>query len=750
MLKFICPFLILFALSIDLLAQPKEVPYNHVLSNDELIECLKSTDFPELETVKRIWNDGHKAEALDELAAYFKEQFASRYFFSWKNFDYRFKEYNTMYSGRQESHAKEAALHMELYPAFTTWKIGFRNLKGQAVTSYPYRHLARQHKAPSIALTYFYSGDKTYLNYIPEQARSLNLAFNRNEYELIEDGNGAYEAYRAGNRMFNWLQAHQFLLASPYYSTTQQLEMLRTFVHTAAQLNHFNDRYVEGNHQTRGMSALAMLSILLPEFQGAEKWRERAFKRLQEHLEKEIYPDGFQFERTVHYHIDDIENYFYPWQLARINGVQLDSIWDNRMRGLFDVLLKIAMPNKKAPVLQDDTDSPWAEFNEIDETMALGTVLFGEPSYRYFASSKVASEYYWFLKSDQLKQLKTAKKHTPETGSCCLPYSGYYVMRNGWDEDDSYLIVSAGITPEKPDHQHGDMLGIQAYANENILLPNYQVRYYLSDLQEFKNSWTKSVALVDSIPHGRRWKGNKGGSGFGKFSQLPVPDVLAWTTSEDFDFFAGSHNGYEDLGVRSYRSVCFVKDEFWLVRDHFEAQTGTHSSQQVWQGHYDIEGLGQHVRSVFPNGAGLEIVQLGSLADTIVKASARSKGRVVFSKQWSGSTNWYTLLFPFEDFDERLTIDNYEAFKLDDWRFSSQNNIPESLATDAAGLLYRDGHYLFLDATHFTVGGILLQASRAGDWRVTQQKGKVEVQNCGFEPTELNGFYLKPGETISF
>ncbi len=54
-------------------------------------------------------------------------------------------------------------------------------------------------------------------------------------------------------------------------------------------------------------------------------------------------------------------------------------------------------------------------------------------------------------------------------------------MREGWKPDDKMMIVSAGLDGEKPDHQHGDMLGIQAMANGKIILPNYQVRYSLED-----------------------------------------------------------------------------------------------------------------------------------------------------------------------------------------------------------------------------------------------------------------------------
>ncbi|QKG79462.1 heparinase II/III family protein [Tenuifilum thalassicum] len=723
----------------------------HVPSNNELIGLLNLELYPELKPIANEFAKGNEDKALKDLADYFKERFSERYFFSWKNFDQRFKEYNSLYSGREKFHAKKAAQHMDLYPAYTQWKIGFENLKGETVKSYPYRHLTRQHSAPSIALMYHYSGDVKFLNYIPEQARSLNVAFNRNEYETIKDGNGAFEAYRAGNRMFNWLMAHQILLASESYTTEQQIEMIRTFVHTANQLYIHNKKYREGNHQTRGMSALAMLSILLPEFKGAEQWQKRAFDFLEEHLEKEVYLDGFQFERTVHYHVDDIDNYFYPWQLAKLNGVQLNPIWDQRVPAMFDVLLKIALPNKKCPVLQDDTDKPLAEFNQIDDVMALGVALFGEPQYKYFASSKISSNYYWFLRSDQIDRLTKTGKKKPQVESCSLPNVGYYVMRNGWSKKSSYAIISAGLTPEKPDHQHGDMLGIQVYANENVLLPNYQVRYYQNDLPQFKNSWTKNVALADSIPQGNNWKGNKGSSGFGKYLTLPKPKVIAWKSNNEFDLFIGSHNGYVENGIETYRTVFFFKKGgFWFVDDYFVAIEGTHSTQQVWQGHYDMVNNSRHIQSIFPNGSGLEIIQLGSDSLNIVKGSARSKGRLIFSKNFIGQTNWNTLLLPFNSFDNQLSVKSYDSFKYNGWSILQGEKQPKKIKTDARVTISKSNRYLLINATFAQLDDLKIDLNTAANIWVSNTDNSVQLTNCSVKTIKVNGIQAEPGETLTF
>lgn len=753
MLKFLILFL-LFLLPIVISAQLKAVPYDHVLSDEELIQLIDNKNI-ELIKIQNTYSAGNKEQALKELCVYFKETFAKSYFFSWKNFESRFTEYNSNYSGRNNYHKNKALEHLELYPPQTNWKLPFKNLKNKEVSAYEYRHLTRQHKAGDISFLYYYTKDTTFLKYIPTQAKSINEAFDNQLVETINDGNGAYEVYRAGNRMFNWLFVHQILLASPEYTWQDQLTMIKTFLHTGAQLYQHNKSYGEGNHQTRGMSALAMLSIIFKDIKGTDLWFQKSISLLEEHLEKEIYPDGFQFERSVHYHIADIKNYLYPYQIAKINNIELGKVWDIKIKKLFNVLPKIALPDKNAPVLQDDTDAPWSEYNEIGDIMALGAVLFNSAEYKYFASKKIASNDYWYLSQQQIESFDKIKPEKPKITSTEFASTGYYIMRNGWNKDDLYMIISAGLSAEKPDHQHGDMLGIQAYAFGNMILPNYQVRYYLPDLEYFKNSWVKNVALVDAITQGQNWTGNKGGSGFGKFKKLPMPKVVTWSKNKAIDIFIGEHSGYDDIGVSYKRQVIFIKDGFWIIQDKFESNKEKRKFQQVWQGHYDEELAMQHYRSVFPNGAGLEILQLGDLPIKYSKGSARGKGNLIFESEDTASFTYTTLLMPFSDFETRLKEPkDLNSIKIQEWYIENSNKIDGNI-TDAQLKISKNQQVLLLDATYFSNNKTQLKVLNGkADLFIKIETNSWEIINCGFESTSISvenqQKVINPGEKQVF
>ena len=502
--------LILMLIGIDSFAQAnKEIPANRVLSNSELGNYLKSST-------------QLKKASEAELASYFRKVFAERFFYNWETRSKRFNEYKELYNN-ESKHTNRANAHMDKYPDVTRWKLPFNYQNGKPVNAYALRHLARQHKMVDIAFMYHYSNkDPKYITYFVNQLKSLNEALHNNSFETMDSGNGVYEAFRAGYRSLNWLQIHSLFLGETAYSDADQLTTIATLLQHGADLYANNAKFKSGNHQTRGVSALAMLSIIFRDFEGTDLWYARAMERLTEHLNNEINPDGFQFERTVHYHMSDIGNYFYVYQLAKISKIEIDKVWEQKLKTLFTTLTKIACPNKKTPVLQDDTDIPWAEQNDISGTMTLGYLLFEEPEFGYFAKNKVASKMYWFLQQEQLNLLNPINVKQPTYGSLHYPDTGYYIMREGWRKNDKMMIVSAGLDDKKPDHQHADMLGIQAVANNQVILPNYQVRYSLKDFDLFKNSMVKNVALVDNELQGKQWTSNKGGSGFGKFKKLPL------------------------------------------------------------------------------------------------------------------------------------------------------------------------------------------------------------------------------------
>jgi hypothetical protein len=268
-----------------------------------------------------------------------------------------------------------------------------------------------------------------------------------------------------------------------------------------------------------------------------------------------------------------------------------------------------------------------------------------------------------------LQATRDLEPRAPEILSTELPETGYYVMRNGWGPNAVYMTVTAGLSAKKPDHQHGDMLGVVGFANGYEIFPNYQVKYNYDDYKFFKNSWVKNMALADDRVLGRGWKQNEGKSGFGKWEYLPEPGVISWEKTDRFDHFIGTHNGFDALDIRYYREIFFFHTGFWLVIDHFEGSAG-HTCQQIWQG--DFEDSADKVwQKRYADGSGVRIIQIADEPLTTRRMNFRSMSNTIIEARPESDFSFMTLLVPFKD-NEQIPGGSAEnkAFRIKGWDFA--------------------------------------------------------------------------------
>ena len=415
-------------------------------------------------------------------------------------------------------------------------------------------------------------------------------------------------------------------------------------------------------------------------------------------------------------------------------------------------LTKLGYPDKFAPVLSDDTDDPWAEKNNISGALTLGYLLFESPKMGYFANKEVEAKMFWYVTDKQLKMLDSIESKSPTMKSVDFPTTGYFIMREGWNLDDKMMIISAGLDADKPDHQHGDMLGVQAVANRKVILPNYQVRYSLKDLELFKNSMTKNVALVDNELQGKQYTSNKGGSGFGKFKELPNPKIIAWETNKGFDFFAGSHDGFENVGVDYSRQVIYLKDDFWIVKDNFKSENA-HTYKQVWQGHYSLENSPNLIRSTFDNASGLDIFQLNKI-DEVSNSGQRGKGWSTISINDQSNFNFITILYPYNGYANRID-ENSDNLQFKDWEL---NNTKWEITGHQPQSISKDNTTIFFSVIKLQYNKINIKFSNPSDVYVNLNNDELVIYSLSDKDIEMeisgnveNGVKkILPGNKMTF
>lgn len=577
-----------------------------VLSDRQLVHALNPDDQDAVKLFQSIKKVDNPEERTEVITGYFKEKMASRYYFNWKNFDERFATFSSELPKEQIYHKKQGEIHLNLYHAKTTWNWPRTDKNGDEVSAYVFRHLARQHKVESLIFTGFYEDDiGVYKQYFVDQVSSLNHAYQSGNYN---DGiNGVFLPFISGRRAYIWLFIHNALLSSESYSAEDQMNLIKSFLAHGADLADRVQTHEPGNHHTRGLVGLYEIAALFSEFAETEKWRKIAVDGLLWHMENEIGEDGFQFERSVFYHMGDIENYYRVARLARNCGFELPDTYTETLEKMFQSLELLSQDNGKVPPLQDCSGN-YNDEVPIANTMIMGYDLFRKESWTGLIGDKLPKKGFWLLTDDLVQDFNAIEVVMPALkASVALEDAGYYIMRDYDQAQMNQIVISAGLSNVKPDHQQGDMLGLTLYSQGKSRLPNYEAKYSAPEYKHFKNSLSKNVAIVDGVLQGREWTGKPGGTGFASWAFLPEPEVINWTSNKQYDYFAGTHNGYDTLDVVYARELIFLKPSLLVVVDHFRSDS-THDYSQVWQGNFSHTDVSNRFYTKFDDNYQLDLV----------------------------------------------------------------------------------------------------------------------------------------------
>lgn len=108
-----------------------------------------------------------------------------------------------------------------------------------------------------------------------------------------------------------------------------------------------------GNWLIMEMNGLGQIGILYPQFKKSAKWLQQALESLEEELDRQIYPDGFQYELTTNYHDVVINNYQRFIEVAYKFGKTIPDTLLEKLSRACELDIKLMMPDGKTPDLND-------------------------------------------------------------------------------------------------------------------------------------------------------------------------------------------------------------------------------------------------------------------------------------------------------------------------------------------------------------------------------------------------------------
>jgi uncharacterized heparinase superfamily protein len=381
-------------------------------------------------------------------------------------------------------------------------------------------------------------------------------------------------------RVLNWLWGYHFFKKFSTLTDEFRLVLYKSLLIHGRHIfrNLENQGTFTSNHYLSNLVGLVYLGILCPEFKEASRWLEFGLRELEKEIFRQVYSDGASFEASTSYHRLVLEMFLSATILARRNGHHFGPAYTNRLEKMVEFVMVLTKPDGTAPLIGDNDNGrlhrlkiwepPEREWVDFRYLLAIGAVLFQRQDFALAAEDQW-EEAIWIYGEEALsfKQEVESRQLPPlQLTSRAFPEAGLYIMRHG----DYYMVVDAGSNGQNDNggHAHNDTLSFELYAAGQTWLLDPGTYVYTVDYREsniFRSTAYHNTIRVDEQEINRYDEH--------ELFQMQAdvhPHVLAWHTTDTFDFIDVEHDGFKSLvsPVTHRRQIYFDKIEhYWIIRD---------------------------------------------------------------------------------------------------------------------------------------------------------------------------------------
>src|SRR5215510_3558541 len=257
----------------------------------------------------------------------------------------------------------------------------------------------------------------------------------------------------AAFRSIAWLWALSLIIDSGEVTTDFFARALKSLIAHGRHIERYLSYYFSPNtHLTGEALGLYYLGLALPELKRAKGWRELGLQILLDQALKQTRPDGVHFEQSSYYHRYTTDFYTHLMALIQANEILIDResglMLRQKVEAMLDYLMWITRPDGSSPLLGDDDGGRLIKLgpraaNDFRDTLAIGAAIFKRGDQKYVAG-KAPVEMLWLIGPEGVTCYDQLKMEAPREISREFMSSGYFVMRDGWRRDSSYVLIDCG------------------------------------------------------------------------------------------------------------------------------------------------------------------------------------------------------------------------------------------------------------------------------------------------------------------
>ena len=369
------------------------------------------------------------------------------------------------------------------------------------------------------------------------------------------------------------------------------------------------------NHYLTNIIGLLHLGLVCPEFKMAETWKGIGLTALVEEMDRQIHPDGSDFESSIPYHRLALELFVAGALLCRLNGVTLPKNFWEKLQRMFEFVLYVTRPDGKAPQVGDADDGRLyilSDYSNWDRTdfrylLSIGAALFDRSDVKAH-SGGFSEDSFWLLGPRGMIAFDALEDKEEGLGSKEFRDSGLYVMRDG----HSYLLACCGMvgTGGVGNHKHNDLLSFELYVGDKAFIVDPGAYVYTRDpgwRNLFRSTKYHNSVIVDAQEQ-NRFETNH----LFQMADDAAVIVHGWVSTGSNDWLDAVHTGYTRFAqpVQHRRTFLFQKQTAnWEITDVLVG-AGDHAAD--WVFHFDhgidLEPAGEGAFRTSCRGTNIAIV----------------------------------------------------------------------------------------------------------------------------------------------
>jgi len=347
-----------------------------------------------------------------------------------------------------------------------------------------------------------------------------------------------------------------------------------------------------GNHLIANAVGLFMLGIFFKHTDKGKSWIQSAKLILETEIQRQVYPDGVNYEMSLSYHRLVAEMLLSVSILAEINKVPFSLRFRERLINMLRFVRCYTRPDGSVPLIGDSDDgrlflfNPDEDFNNHSSLLSTAAAFFDRRELKH-EGDEFSEQALWLLGTNGWETFQRLRADSIQLSSKKFENSQFVIMRSS----AMHAIVDCGELGKYGwgGHGHNDTLSFELWIDGTCYLTDSGTLCYTSN-KELRNDLRSTRAHNTVMIDGVELAGFQ--SDFRVTADHTAPKIVEWKSTPEHDILVAEHHAYQvriSEHVVHNRKFVFEKQINRLTVEDRISGMGTHTAEIFYHFSPDLQ-----------------------------------------------------------------------------------------------------------------------------------------------------------------